>query len=126
MFSVGHEYTRDEIGDHVGGNKQTYLPTRDGMVVAACLTKELNPLAPRVILCGTPPMIARAGEILARQAHAIPVFVKRDVNRWEYQGHFRPTASYIDGPEYERLIEGSGRSRSDVTRVVALEPASAS
>ncbi|ABM96793.1 DUF6697 family protein [Methylibium petroleiphilum] len=125
MFSVGHVYTRDEIGNQVGGSKQTYLPTCGGMVVAACLTKDLNPLAPRVILCGTPPMVARAGDILARQTEAIPVFVKLDVNRWEYHGHFRPKASYTSGLEFERLVDGSGRARSDVTRAVVLEPITA-
>ena len=65
MFNIGHEYTRDEIHAQVGGSKHSYLPTRNGEVVAACLTKELNPRAPQVILCGNGERIAPAGATLA-------------------------------------------------------------
>jgi hypothetical protein len=123
MFRVGQEYTRNEIYDRVGGSKQSYLPTKDGVVVAACLTKDLNPLAPNVILCGRGKVIALTGERLARQTEPIPVFVKRDVNRWEFKGHYRPKASFTSGVEFEHLIAGAGRD--DVTRAVVLEPASA-
>jgi hypothetical protein len=84
MFQVGSEYTRDQIHAHCGGSKQSYLPTVKGQVVAACLTPKLNPRVPAVILCGRGPVIAAAGVALASQTGAIPVFVKRGVNRWEY------------------------------------------
>lgn len=51
MFSVGRDYTRDEIHAKVGGSKQSYLPTKNSAVVAACITHGLNPRAPQVILC---------------------------------------------------------------------------
>jgi hypothetical protein len=123
MFSVGRDYTRDEIHAKVGGSKQSYLPTKGGAVVAACLTHDLNPRAPQVILCGRGARIAPAGDTLAQQPYAIPVFLKRDVNRWEYRGLFKPTASYTSGLEFEGFIAGSGRPPAEVSRVIVLNPA---
>ena len=125
MFSIGRAYTRNEIHAHVGGSKQTYLPTKDGSVVAACLTRELNPRAPNVVLCGRGEHIARAGALLAQQHTAIPVFLKRAVNRWEYQGKFTVAGSHTSGEQFESLIAGSGRELSDVSRVILLEPVQA-
>lgn len=124
MFTVGQHYTRHEIHNSLGGSKQAYLPTKKGAVLAACLTRRMNPLAPRVVLCGRGPRIQAAGELLASQAGAIPVFVKRDVNRWEYHGPFRPAASFTTGSDFERYLAGSGRAPRDVSRVVLMEPAS--
>ena len=120
MFIVGREYTRDEIHAKVGGSKQSYLPTKNGAVVAACLTCDLNPRAPQVILCGRGARIQPTGELLARQPYAIPVFLKRDVNRWEYQGLFKPAGSYTSGPEFNGYVAGSGRPPAEVSRVVVL------
>lgn len=124
MFKVGQDYTRDEIHQRVGGSKETYLPMLNGDVVAACLTKDYNPLAPHVILCGDGRDIARFGARLAMQTAPVPVFMKRAVNRWEFLGYFKSRASFTSEPLFERLIEGSGRT--DVTRAVILEEVSAS
>lgn len=121
MFTLGKEYTRNEIHAGVGGSKQSYLPTKDGVVVAACLTLEYNPQAPRVILCGRGPLIERAGEMLALQRQSLPVFLKLGVNRWEYQGRFKVVASYTAGAEFTGHIAGSGRRTADVSRVVVME-----
>lgn len=126
MFSVGREYTRDEIHMELGGSKQSYLPTKNGAVVAACLTRELNPQAPRVIICGQGARIAPAGEALASQPYAIPVFLKRSVNRWEYQGLFKSAASFTSGAQFSAYVGGSGRQASEVSRVVVLDPVEAS
>lgn len=48
IFVVGEEYTRNDIHELVGGSKQAYLPNKNGRVVAACLTKNYNPQAPRL------------------------------------------------------------------------------
>lgn len=120
MFDVGLDYTRDEIHAKVGGSKQSYLPTKNGAVVAACLTQGLNPQAPRVILCGRGTRIEPTGELLAQQPYAIPVFLKRDVNRWEYQGLFKAAASYTSGPKFDSHVAGSGRPSSEVSRVVEM------
>ena len=53
MLIVGQSYTRQQIHDKVGGGSlQSYLPTRDGRVLCACLRLDTNPGAPEVILPG--------------------------------------------------------------------------
>ncbi len=123
MFNVGDEYTREEIQTQVGGGLEILLPNKAGVVVAACLTKDKNPRAPSVILCGVGEDIAAAGAMLARQGTAIPVFINRGTKRWQYIGNFRPSASHPSGPDFESRIAGSGRDRSDVSRVIVMTPA---
>lgn len=120
MFQIGHEYTRDQIHGHLGGSKQSYLPTVLGHVVAACLKPELNPRAPNVVLCGNGPIIASAGVVLTSQHDPVPVFIKRATNRWEYQGKFKVIAAHPSGPQFEALVAGSGRNPSDVSLAIQL------
>lgn len=80
MFTIGNEYTRDEIHEQLGGSKQAYLPTISGHVVVICVKPNLNPRAPNVILCGNGPIIASAGAALAKQRELLPVFIKRATN----------------------------------------------
>lgn len=122
LFNIGSDYTRDEIYAIVGGSKQTYLPTKEGVVVAACLKIDLNPRAPNVVLCGNGKLIARAGDLLANQRTDVPVFLKRAVNHWEYQGKFTVASSHTTGTEFENLIAGSRRDPSTVSRVILLQP----
>ena len=119
MFKIGAMYTRKEINAALGGSVQSYLPTKNGEVVAACLTKEYNPEAPKVILIGKGPIIESAGRMLAQQLSPIPVFMKHAVNAWEYIEKYK-TAGYITKPvEMEPYIKKSGRS--DVVGVILLE-----
>lgn len=120
MFNIGSEYTRDQIHGHLGGSKQSYLPTLSGQVVAACLRLELNPRAPNVVLCGKGPIIVSAGTALAKQHDPIPVFIKRGTNRWEYQGKLKVAASHSSGPRFTALVAGSGRNPSDISLAIEL------
>ena len=88
MFNIGSSYTRKEINNIVAGSMQVYLPTKIGEVVAACLTKDYNPQAPKVILVGRAPLDEGAANHLSTQPSAIPVFLKKAFNSWEYQGMF--------------------------------------
>ncbi|MFL6232165.1 MAG: hypothetical protein ACJ76N_03450 [Thermoanaerobaculia bacterium] len=121
MFVIDCEYTRDEIHTKIGGSKQAYLPTYQGVVVAACLTKGLNPQAPQVILCGKGKRTVATGALLAGQGGVIPVFIKRAVNRWVCQGKFKAVASFVSGPEFDKFIAASDRPASDISRAVVLE-----
>jgi Domain of unknown function (DUF6697) len=87
---LGQTYTRDEIHEALGGSKQTFFPWKSGIVVAACLRPSLNPDAPLVVLPGHGAEKQRTADWLsANPNHVIPVFLKRDVNKWEYAGRFR-------------------------------------
>ena len=120
MFNVGSEYTRNVIHSHLGGSKQSYLPTVAGTVVAACIKPKLNPQAPNVILCGKGPVIAASAAALAKQTEPVPVFIKRGVNRWEFQGKFQVIAAHSAGPQFSALVAGSGREASDVSLAIQL------
>ena len=120
MFVIGTEYTRDEINQHVGGSKQSFLPTVAGQVVAACLKIKLNPRAPNVILCGRGPIIESAGVALSTQHTPLPVFIKRATNRWEYQDTFKVASSFSSGPQFSALVAGSGRNPTDVTLAIQM------
>lgn len=122
-FTIGAEYTRREIHAACGGNPQTYLPTKDGVVVAACLRLDLNPRAPHVVLCGSGPTIRKAGDLLAGQSQPVPMFIKRAPQHWEYQGLFKLAGSFTAPMDCAPYVDGSGRALVEISRVILLEPA---
>lgn len=122
MFLIGREYTRNEIYSEVGGSKVSCLPTRSGKIVAACLSQDFSPAAPRVLLCGRGPKTGPTSELLTHQQGSIPVFIKRAAGRWEFHGLFQVLESLSSGPRFERFILGSGRSIESVSHVVLFEP----
>ena len=122
MFKIGTTYTRDEIHAAVGGSKQAYIPTLNGAVTAVCVKTDLNPRAPRELLCGVGPVIAKTGAMLASSSHKVPVFIKKEVNQWEYVGLYRAAASYTSGPRFNAMVAGSGRSPSDVSVAIEMAP----
>jgi len=87
MFQPDKPYTRNEIHDLLGGSKRSYLPTVDGRVTCACLTRDMDLLAPEIIYVGTGPDVKESARILCeKQKGAIPVFIKKDSNDWRYWG----------------------------------------
>ncbi|WP_185244662.1 hypothetical protein [Citrifermentans bremense] len=119
MFKEGTKYTRAEINAVLGGSVQSYLPTKGGEVVAACLTDKYNPNAPKVILVGQGPIIESAGKMLGQQLSPIPIFMKRAVNAWEYVGRYKALRYLTIPREMEPYIRASGRS--DVVGVLLME-----
>ena len=95
-FKIGETYSRRQICDALGGTVQSYLPDIDGKVVCGCFDPgdEMNPNAPEEILFGTAgpsPDINRTADLVYAQGHegqAIPVFLKRRANEWEYVGDY--------------------------------------
>lgn len=121
-FDVGSTYSRDAIHARLGGSKRACLPTRDGLVVAACLLKSFNPDAPRVVLCGSGTRNGPAGALLAAQTGAIPFFTRVATGRWLYEGRFVVADSLTSGAIFDRLVARSTRARDGVSRVVRLVP----
>jgi hypothetical protein len=122
LFKIGRYYTRDEIAEALGGAKQWYLPTVKRRVVAVCLRKEHNPKAPNVVLCGFGKRVEKTGEWLASETLSLPVFVKDEINRWQYHGRYKVISSSTSGPKFLREIGGKSKS-GFVSRVVYLERA---
>jgi hypothetical protein len=119
MFEEGRNYTRSEIHAALGGGLQDYLPHCDGRVVAVCVTPEMNPSAPEVLLVGSGEDVQRYGAVLAAQRQALPVFLKLGANEWQYRGQYLVTGSSTAPEEVARWATASGRG--DVTRVVFIQ-----
>ncbi len=119
MFELGRTYTRNEIHEQVGGGIQAYLPTKGGSVVCACLTPDDNPDAPGVVLVGDGPVIVATAEQFVTAGNAVPTFLKRSVNAWEYVGMYRATGISHDADEIARRAEAA--SRDDVVMILYLE-----
>ena len=122
MFTLGGEYTRVEIHAHLGGSVVSCLPTRNGAIVAACLSKTLSPRAPEIVLCGRGVITSPVSALFARQQVPIPVFLKSAPKRWQYRGQFFVAQSFSSGARFKSFIDGSGRSVASVSHVVVLKP----
>lgn len=123
MFTVGSEYTRGEIHARFGGSTVSCLPTSNGVIVAACLSKKFSPQAPEIVLCGRGVRTDPVSALFSRQRGAVPVFIKNASSRWEYRGQFLVVGSFNSGARFNGFIVGSGRSAASVSHVVILKQA---
>jgi hypothetical protein len=120
MFEINKNYTREYIHTVCGGSKQAFLPTRNGKVVAACLRPDLNPQAPDVIICNGGAAARAAGKTLARQAEAIPVFIKLETDLFRYVGQFAVSESLTAPLDCAPYAHKSSFTASQVSRVIKL------
>jgi hypothetical protein len=119
VFERGKQYSRKDIQRELGGGLMDYLPHADGVVVAGCFSKELNPQAPTVVLPGTGPEIEHWARQFAEQSDSIPVFIKQRSNVWYCMGDFRCVDLSLDEAT---IAEHAARAdRTDVTMVLFLE-----
>jgi hypothetical protein len=122
-FQIGKDYTREDIHVQCGGNKQAFLPTKNGKVVAACLRPDLNPLAPEVIICNTSAASRAAGRTLAHQTDPIPVFVEQQVDRLRYMGDYAVTESVTAPLDYAPYARDTSFKPQQISRVLKLKRA---
>ncbi len=120
MFEMNKNYSRETIHRVCGGSKQAFLPTRNGKVVAACLSPALNPQAPDVIICDGAAAARAAGRTLARQSGAIPVFIKLEVDLFRYVGDFAVDESLTAPLDCAPYIRHSGFTIGQVSRVIKM------
>ena len=118
MFKIGEAYTRKQIHEQLGGSVQSFLPTVDGEVVCACLSKEMNPNAPHEILVGNKPIVMKSAEQFSRQTTSIPVFIKEVSNEWVCVGNY--TVKKITRRE-DVIDEYDLGGRDDIQIVLELE-----
>lgn len=118
MFIIGEAYTRKQIHNQLGGSVQSFLPTVDGKVVCACLSKDMNPNAPHEILVGNKPIVMISAEQFSKQTSPIPVFIKEASNEWVYAGDYA-------AKKMTRRDDGISRynlaGRDDIQMVLELE-----
>lgn len=120
QFIIGKTYSRRQIHDVVGGELQTYLPTRDGKVVAVCVNRKHNRGAPEVILPGFPPKVRRNAEIYHQQGTAVPLFIKERSNAWRYAGDYQVHERSVDPDVIADQAAKSCRSIDTVSQVLFL------
>lgn len=128
FLTQGHPRSADIVTDSVcaGLNNRliaAFLPTHHGKVVAACLKLERNPQAPDVVLCSTGAAQRAAGRTLARQTDAIPVFIRRDSDRWRFMGQFKVAEAMTSPPDCAPFLAGSGYTLTQISRVIKLKRA---
>jgi len=116
---VGETYSRIEINKMLGGNIRDYMPISNDTVVCVCLTKEMNPNAPGIILVGKGKSTENAAERFLEQTWTVPLFIKQRENEWEYIGNYRAVSSEKD-PEKVTVL-GAKAGRLDVVTVLYLE-----
>ena len=121
MFRHGATYTRRQVHDAVGGDLQSYLPHVDGRVVAACLRLDTNPDAPAVILAGRGAWIERSADLLVAERSAVPTFIKRGIDRWEYVGDYIAVRQSRAADEIASHARRSGRR--DISCVIHMAKA---
>lgn len=86
-------YTRSDIQHMVGGEIQTYLPQKNGIILAGCFTiYQMNPGAPEEVQAGKLPKVAAKALLLSRQPDTkFPVFLKqkRSDRNYYFEGNFK-------------------------------------
>ncbi len=121
MFEMNKNYSREYIHTIRGGNKQAFLPTKNGKVVAACLRTDLNPQAPDVIICDGGSGSRSAGRTLVKQGGAIPVFIKLETDAFRYVGQFAVSESLTAPLDCAPYASGSSFTPNQVSRVIKLK-----
>jgi hypothetical protein len=118
-FKVGECYSRKEIAAKLGGGIQNYLPHKDGHVVCGCFRKDLNPGAPWEVLPANTDDKRRWAEQFRSQPEAVPIFLKKGSNEWEYQGRWRCVSVIKDAAIIAQKRRESGRT--SLSMVLKLE-----
>ena len=79
QFSKNKEYKRRDIQKILGGELQSYLPQKNDIILAACLSLESNPDAPHEVQVGNAPKVVKKAELLSDQQEThFPVFMRND------------------------------------------------
>ena len=118
-LSLGTTYTREQIHQEVGGGDLTsYLPHRHGNVVCGCFDPEFNQCAPTEIDLGAGVDVQHYAQQLRDQGTAVPVFLKRATDQWQYSGRFRAVRYGTDPAD---LTQGPPRRVGTVAVLYLVE-----
>lgn len=121
-FKRGAVYSLDSIASVVGGERQSYLPQKEGTIVCGRFTRDMNPKAPYEVLVGDLPRVAAKARLLVEQGGTIPVFVKEAPNEWRFHGLMAPARFLTDRRTVEARARAAGRE-GPVAGALVLEDA---
>lgn len=91
-FNKNKDYKRSDIQKILGGELQSYLPQKNRIILAACLSIESNPDAPIEVQVGNAPKVIKKAELLSKQPKTnFPVFLKnrRADKNYKFIGYYR-------------------------------------
>lgn len=112
--------TTPELAEATAGGDD-YIRTRNNEVRGLALRLDLNPEAPEVIAFGDGPRIVARAKLLLASGVAVPAYVKRGVNAWEYLGDYRATAIRWDAKTIDQ--HSGSRAGKKIAGVLFLESA---
>jgi hypothetical protein len=114
----GFHYTRRQIHNELGGSIQEFLPHKNGSVVCGCFKPDLDPDAPYEVLPGNGPNIIHWANQFYEQRTAVPIFLKRGTNHWEYAGNWRANGIVTEPTEIAKREQRTGRT--DISMILRL------
>ena len=110
--------TTAQLAEATAGG-DSYIRTRNNIPCGLALRLDLNPEAPDVIVFGPGPRVVAKAQLLLEHGHAVPAYVKRATNAWEYIGEYRATALRNDITTIKKYVQG--RKVGDVAGALFLE-----
>ena len=110
--------TTAELAQATAGGDD-YIRTKDNEVRGLALRLDLNPDAPDVVVFGKGPRIEARAQRMFESGLAVPAYLKRDTNAWEYLGEYRATALRRDKATIQRY--STHRRSGTVAGVLFLE-----
>lgn len=119
-FERGTGYTRRAIHEVIGGGTRAALPSKGGRIVGICITRRMNPLAPRVVLVADRKAALARARDFAVSGDVVPLFLKRGPKDWEYVGDSRVRSCTDDVVEVRALAVRAGRD--NIGLVLFMEP----
>lgn len=98
-----------------------YIRTKNNKVCGLALRSDLNPEAPEIIAFSTGPRIQVRAELFLKAGNAVPTYIKRGTNAWEYIGEYRATAIRRDAATIAQ--HGKNRDIETIAGILFLESA---
>lgn len=121
VFELGKSYSAKDIASVLGGELQTYLPQREGQIVAGRFNKQMNPEAPERVYPAALPRVLEKAELFVQQGSSVPIFMKerRSDRGFKYVGRYRAVELRRDQASIDAAQRRSGRQ--DLAGVLELE-----
>jgi hypothetical protein len=100
----------------------SYIRTKNGIVKGLAIRRDLNPEAPEIILVGSGPNIVANSRRFARTNSAVPTYVKRRTNAWEFIGNYK-AVKFSEEPEVIARFANNDRPADTLGGILFLEQA---
>ena len=97
--------------------EETSLAKRNCKIVCATIDPERNQLAPNAIFIGVKRRNMHRADEFAAQKEAVPLFLKRGSNRWQYVGQYIVQECLTEGDVFEQAKKTARRA---ISRVLIL------